>query len=66
MRQSQSASTARKRKPMTKREQQWYHSLLGIRNEFQTVVNDIKRNDMVVCTEVLNLIDSINKLSVEV
>lgn len=51
---------------MTKREQQWYHSLLGIRNEFQTVVNDIKRNDMVVCTEVLNLIDSINKLSVEV
>jgi hypothetical protein len=51
---------------MTKREQQWYHSLLGIRNEFQTVVNDIKRNDMIVNTEVLNLIDQINKRSVEI
>lgn len=51
---------------MTKREQQWYHSLLGIRNEFQTVVNDIKQNDMIVSTEVLNLIDQINKLSVEI
>lgn len=51
---------------MTKREQQWYHSLLGIRNEFQTVVNDIKQNDMIVNTEVLNLIDQINKISVEV
>lgn len=51
---------------MTKREQQWYHSLLGIRNEFQTVVNDIKRNDMIVNTEILNLIDQINKISVEV
>ena len=51
---------------MTKREQQWYHSLLGIRNEFQTVVNDIKQNDMIVNTEVLNLIDQINKISVEI
>lgn len=51
---------------MTKREQQWYHSLLGIRNEFQTVVNDIKQNDMIVNTEILNLIDQINKISVEV
>jgi hypothetical protein len=51
---------------MTKREEQWYHTLLGIRNEFQTVVNDIKRNDMIVGTEVLNLIDQINKLSVEI
>ncbi len=51
---------------MTKREQQWYHSLLGIRNEFQTVVNDIKQNGMIVNTEVLNLIDQINKISVEV
>ena len=48
---------------MTKREQQWYHSLLGIRNEFQTVVNDIKRNDMIVNTKVLDLIDQINKLA---
>lgn len=51
---------------MTKREQQWYHSLLGIRNEFQTVVNDIKQNDMIVGTEILDLIDQINKLSVEI
>jgi hypothetical protein len=51
---------------MTKREQQWYHSLLGIRNEFQTVVNDIKQNDMIVNTEILNLIDQINRISVEV
>ena len=51
---------------MTKHEQQWYHSLLGIRNEFQTVVNDIKKNDMVVSTEVLDLIDQINKISVEI
>jgi hypothetical protein len=51
---------------MTKREQQWYHSLLGIRNEFQTVVNDIKRHDMIVSSEVLDMIDQINKLSVEV
>lgn len=51
---------------MTKREQQWYHSLLGIRNEFQTVVNDIKNHDRMVSTEVLNLIDDINKLSVEI
>ena len=56
----------RKRNPMTKREQQWYHSLLGIRNEFQTVVNDIKKHDRMVPTEVLNLIDNINKLSVEI
>ena len=66
MLQSQSVSTTRKRKPMTKLEQQWYHSLLGIRNEFQTVVNDIKNHDRMVPTEVLNLIDNINKLSVEV
>ena len=51
---------------MTKREEQWYHTLLGIRNEFQTVINDIKLHDRIVPTEVLNLIDSINKLSVEI
>lgn len=51
---------------MTKREQQWYHSLLGIRNEFQTVVSDIKNHDRMVPTEILNLIDNINKLSVEI
>jgi hypothetical protein len=51
---------------MTKREEQWYHTLLGIRNEFQTVVNDIKCHDMIVCSEVLDMIDQINKLSVEV
>ena len=51
---------------MTKREQQWYHSLLGIRNEFQTVANDIKKNDMIVSTDVLDLIDQINKISVEI
>jgi hypothetical protein len=51
---------------MTKREEQWYHALLGIRNEFQTVVNDIKRHDMIVSSEVLDMIDQINKLSVEV
>ena len=51
---------------MTKREQQWYHSLLGIRNEFQTVVDDIKRNDMIVGTEILDLVDQINKLSVDI
>jgi hypothetical protein len=51
---------------MTKREQQWYHSLLGIRNEFQTVVNDIKMHDRIAPTEVLDMIDQINKLSVEI
>jgi hypothetical protein len=51
---------------MTRSEQQWYHSLLGVRNELQTVVNDIKRHDMVVCSEVLELIDQINGLSVEI
>lgn len=51
---------------MTKREEQWYHTLLGIRNEFQTVVSDIKQHDMIVSTEVLNIIDAINKLSVEI
>lgn len=51
---------------MTKREEQWYHTLLGIRNEFQTVVDDIKKNDMIVCSEVLDMIDQINKLSIEI
>lgn len=51
---------------MTRREQQWYHSLLGIRNEFQTVVNDIKSHNRIAPTEVLNLLDDINKLSVEI
>ena len=51
---------------MTKREQQWYHSQLGIRKEFQTVLNDIKMHDRIAPTEVLNLIDDINKLSVEI
>ena len=51
---------------MTKREEQWYHTLLGIRNEFQTVVDDIKRNDMIVGTEILDLVDQINKLSVDI
>ena len=51
---------------MTKREQQWYHSLLGIRNEFQAVVNDIKRHNRMAPTEVISLLDDINKLSVEV
>ena len=51
---------------MTKREQQWYHSLLGIRNEFQTVVDDIKNHDRMAPTEVLNLLDDIIKLSVEI
>ena len=51
---------------MTKREQQWYHSLLGIRNEFQTVVNDIKSHNRMAPTEVISLLDDINKLSVEV
>lgn len=51
---------------MTKREEQWYHTLLGIRNEFQTVINDIKQHDMVVGTEILDMIDQINKLSVEI
>lgn len=51
---------------MTRLEQQWYHSLLGIRNEFQTVVNDIKMHDRIVPSEVLDMIDQINKLSVEI
>jgi hypothetical protein len=51
---------------MTKREQQWYHSLLGIRNEFQTVVDDIKNYDRIAPTEVISLLDEINKLSVEI
>lgn len=51
---------------MTKREEQWYHTLLGIRNEFQTVISALKQQDGVVSTEILNLIDDINKLSVEI
>lgn len=49
---------------MTRREETLYHSLLGIRNEFQTVINTLKQQDGVVSTEILNLIDDINKLSV--
>jgi hypothetical protein len=51
---------------MTKREQQWYHSLLGIRNEFQTTINELKRQNGMIPTDILNLIDDINKLSVEI
>ena len=51
---------------MTRREETLYHSLLGIRNEFQTVINTLKKQDGVVSTEILNLIDDINKLSVEI
>lgn len=51
---------------MTRREETLYHSLLGIRNEFQTVISALKQQDGVVSTEILNLIDDINKLSVEI
>ena len=51
---------------MTRREETLYHSLLGIRNEFQTVISALRQQDGVVSTEILNLIDDINKLSVEV
>lgn len=51
---------------MTKREEQWYHSLVGIRNEFSTVIAELKRQNGVIPTEIINVIDAINLLSVEV
>ena len=51
---------------MTKREETLYQSLLGIRNELHTVIESLKLQDGIVSTEILNLIDDINTLSVEI
>jgi hypothetical protein len=51
---------------MTKREETLYHSLMGIRNEFSTVINELKRQSGIISTELIEVIDAINKLSVEV
>jgi hypothetical protein len=51
---------------MTKREETLYRSLVGIRNEFSVVISELQKQQGVISTEILDIIDSINKLSVEV
>lgn len=50
---------------MTKREEALYCSLVGIRNEFSVVISELQKQQGIISTEILDIIDSINQLSVE-
>lgn len=51
---------------MTERERKLYDSLIGIRNELNSVVKALKQQDGIISTTVLDMLDEINALSVEV